>query len=139
MLIIFSMNSIHIGTELKKAREKKRLSQQEVADLLNISQKTISNIESDKSIPTLLQLFYFVKHYELNINYVWDMICRNIDNINLKTHKGPAYQLHKIEKEMLERIISNQNSQIDMLKSNNNRLVEQAKSLKNIQEFIKIK
>lgn len=45
-----------IGHKLKKARESKRLSQHEVAEVLGISQKTISNIESNKSQPTVAQL-----------------------------------------------------------------------------------
>ncbi|TXE06434.1 helix-turn-helix domain-containing protein [Algoriphagus aquimarinus] len=36
-----------IGHQLKKARESKRLSQHEVGELLGISQKTLSNIESN--------------------------------------------------------------------------------------------
>ena len=45
-----------IGSHLKRAREAKRLSQQEVADRLSISQRTLSNMESDKSKPTVSQL-----------------------------------------------------------------------------------
>ena len=33
-----------IGSVLKKKREDKKISQQEIADILNISQKTYSNI-----------------------------------------------------------------------------------------------
>ncbi|MET3538033.1 helix-turn-helix domain-containing protein [Chryseobacterium limigenitum] len=42
-----------IGTKLRKAREGKKMSQDELAVLLNTTQKTISNWESDKSIPQL--------------------------------------------------------------------------------------
>jgi len=45
-----------IGTQLKQIRENKKLSQQELADYLNISQKTYSNFESNKSLPSLPQL-----------------------------------------------------------------------------------
>lgn len=45
-----------IGIKLKQIRENKRFSQQEISNLLDISQKTYSNIESDKSKPTLPQL-----------------------------------------------------------------------------------
>jgi transcriptional regulator with XRE-family HTH domain len=46
---------MQIGSKLKRIRESKRISQQEIANYLNISQKTYSNIESDKSKPTLPQ------------------------------------------------------------------------------------
>lgn len=42
-----------IGTKLKQAREAKRMSQEELALILKTTQKTVSNWESDKSIPSL--------------------------------------------------------------------------------------
>ena len=45
-----------LGAKLKRIRENKHISQQEIADLLGISQKTYSNIESDKSTPSIEQL-----------------------------------------------------------------------------------
>lgn len=56
-----------IGSQLKKARESCKFSQQEVGDLLNVSQKTISNIESEKSLPTVVQLALLGKLYNLEI------------------------------------------------------------------------
>jgi len=47
---------MELGSKLRKARESKRISQQEIAEFLNISQKTYSNIEGDKSKPSLIQL-----------------------------------------------------------------------------------
>lgn len=38
-----------IGTKIRKIRLEQKRTQQEVADFLNISQKTYSNIESDKT------------------------------------------------------------------------------------------
>lgn len=42
-----------IGAKLKQARESKRMSQDELALLLKTTQKTVSNWESDKGIPSL--------------------------------------------------------------------------------------
>lgn len=56
-----------IGHKLKKARESKRLSQQEVSDRLGISQKTLSNIESNKSQPTVAQLALMGEIYEMDM------------------------------------------------------------------------
>lgn len=47
---------MEIGKHLRKKRNEKRFSQQEVADYLGISQRTYSNFESDKSTPSILQL-----------------------------------------------------------------------------------
>ena len=56
-----------IGHYLKKARESKRLSQQEVAERLDVSQKTLSNIESNKSQPTVTQLALMGEVYEMDV------------------------------------------------------------------------
>ena len=45
-----------VGAKLKKIREQKRFSQKEIADFLNILQKTYSNIESDRSKISIEQL-----------------------------------------------------------------------------------
>ncbi|MFC5193399.1 helix-turn-helix transcriptional regulator [Algoriphagus aquatilis] len=58
---------MELGHHLKKARESKRMSQQEVAELLGISQKTLSNIESGKSKPSIVQLSEMGKLYEVEI------------------------------------------------------------------------
>lgn len=45
-----------IGAKLKQAREKKKMSQEELALMLDTTQKTVSNWESDKSVPSLNHL-----------------------------------------------------------------------------------
>jgi transcriptional regulator with XRE-family HTH domain len=58
---------MELGARLKKARESKRLSQYEVSHLLGVSQKTLSNIESGKSIPNVFLLAKMGEIYELDI------------------------------------------------------------------------
>jgi transcriptional regulator with XRE-family HTH domain len=58
---------MEIGSRLKKAREVKRLSQHDVAHKLGVSQKTLSNFESGKSIPNIFQLVKMAEIYELDI------------------------------------------------------------------------
>ncbi len=56
-----------IGSILKQKREEKRISQQDIADLLGISQRTYSNIESDKSNPTLEQILKIDKFLKVDL------------------------------------------------------------------------
>jgi transcriptional regulator with XRE-family HTH domain len=58
---------MEIGHHLKRARESNRMSQQEVAELLGISQKTLSNIESGKTQPSVVQLAEMGKIYGIDI------------------------------------------------------------------------
>ena len=56
-----------IGSHLKQIRENKKVTQQEVADYLGISQKTFSNIEADKSVLSTIHLFKLTEILELDI------------------------------------------------------------------------
>ncbi len=58
---------MNIGVKLKKIREQKRYSQQEIADILNISQKTYSNIESGKSDIKIKHLLILEQFFKINI------------------------------------------------------------------------
>jgi transcriptional regulator with XRE-family HTH domain len=58
---------MEIGHHLKKARESKRMSQQEVAELLGISQKSLSNMESNKTQPSIVQIAEMGKIYDLEM------------------------------------------------------------------------
>lgn len=58
---------MELGSRLKKAREAKKLSQQEVAHLLEVSQKTLSNIESGKTVPNILQIAKLGRIYGLDM------------------------------------------------------------------------
>ncbi|WP_353955666.1 helix-turn-helix transcriptional regulator [uncultured Algoriphagus sp.] len=48
-------------------REEKKLSQHEVAHLLEVSQKTLSNIETGKTVPNILQIAKLGAIYELDM------------------------------------------------------------------------
>ncbi len=56
-----------IGAKLKRIREDKRFSQQEIAAVLEVSQKTYSNIESDKSTPSIEQLSALSTFLDFNL------------------------------------------------------------------------
>ena len=58
---------MELGHHLKKARETKRMSQQEVAERLGISQKTLSNIESGKAQPSIVLLAEMGKIYGMDM------------------------------------------------------------------------
>ena len=67
-----------LGEKLKEAREKANLSQQEVADKLNVSRQTISKCELNINEPDLETLKELSWIYEVDINYLL--------GINIKTY-----------------------------------------------------
>lgn len=106
------------GSYLKKAREAKRLSQHEVAERLSVSQKTLSNIESDKSHPTILQLAVMSEMYELNII---EMLSDNgvIFQEYQKSKKISSYDHHHFReiKELFEQLLKEKDARIDYLEA----------------------
>lgn len=56
-----------IGKILVQKRQEKKLSQQDVANFLNISQKTYCNYESDKTIPGVEHFFAMAKLLDIDI------------------------------------------------------------------------
>ncbi len=64
---------------LKEARKRKKLSQEEVAELLNIARSNISKYENGNLEPTLQTLKELCKLYEVSADYLLE-----IDNQNNK-------------------------------------------------------
>lgn len=56
-----------LGTILRQAREVKKLSQEEVALALQVSQKTYANYESDKTMPSIQSLAALGSLLEIDI------------------------------------------------------------------------
>lgn len=69
----------NIGKKIKEERIKKNLTQQELADLLFVSDKTISSYECGRTVPDINELFKISNI--LNIN-LYDFIDNNYNNIN---------------------------------------------------------
>lgn len=56
-----------LGDKLKKARIGKNLTQEYLADVLNVSQKTYSNFENDKSKPAFAQVEDIAKVLDVSV------------------------------------------------------------------------
>ena len=84
---------MELGHHLKRARESKRMSQQEVAEHLGISQKTLSNIESNKSQPSIVLLAEMGKIFGMDM-----FTLLNENGIHLSS--PPQKKLDEVEKEL---------------------------------------
>jgi transcriptional regulator with XRE-family HTH domain len=68
-----------IGKRLKKARELKEMTQQEVADETDIARTTLSKIENDIYEPSIEQLRKLIELYNVNANWLLDVGIKNDD------------------------------------------------------------
>lgn len=57
-----------LGNNLYKARSKKGLSQETVADTLGISRQTVSKWETDETLPNVFQAKEMARLYELSLD-----------------------------------------------------------------------
>lgn len=123
-----------LGTKVRQYREAKRLSQDDLALRLDVTQSTISNIESDKSIPNSMLLKKIADELEVDINDLLNDSVNNImSNNDFSDHAvaavnqyNPVFNMQSPE--LIESILKNQ-EQIAHLIESQNKLIE--KLLKN--------
>lgn len=81
---------MNLGTKLLKLRKEKGLSQEEVADRLNVSRQTISKWETDQSTPDFDKILPLCELYEitaddlLNNKSIVKTEISNVENTNFK-------------------------------------------------------
>ena len=59
-----------IGSKIKAARMGKRLTQEQVAELLGVSRQTVSNWENEKSYPDIISVIRMSECYEVSLDYL---------------------------------------------------------------------
>ncbi len=118
-----------LGTKVRQYREAKRLSQDDLALRLDVTQSTISNIESDKSIPNSMLLKKIADELEVDINDLLNDSVNNImSNNDFSDHAVAAVNQYNLvfnmqSPELIESILKNQ-EQIAHLINSQNKLIE---------------
>ncbi|MCX8524347.1 helix-turn-helix domain-containing protein [Chryseobacterium formosus] len=118
-----------IGGKVRKYREVKGWSQDDLALRLDVTQGTISNIESDKTIPNSLLLNKMAKELEVDINELLNDSTSNImSNNEFSDHAvaavnqyNPVFNIQSPE--LTESILKNQ-EQITKLIEAQSKLIE---------------
>ncbi|MCY0969537.1 helix-turn-helix domain-containing protein [Chryseobacterium wangxinyae] len=107
-----------LGEKLKKARINKNFTQEYLADVLNVSQKTYSNFENDKSKPAFAQVEDIARHLDVS---VLDFLTGDSVTINSTNgdHSGFIYQNQLPDKlvEQYEERIKELKEQVDYWKN----------------------
>lgn len=66
------MNQQKIGKFLKELRKEKELTQQQFAEILNVSNRTVSRWENGNNMPDLDVLIYISDYYEIDLRELLD-------------------------------------------------------------------
>lgn len=103
----------NIGEKIKKQRILNNISQQELADLLFVSNKTISSWENERTVPDIDTLFKIsnilkISFYEL----VYGDVYNNLDNIELEVKI-------KVDENEWDRVINIVKNNSDFIKEEN--------------------
>ncbi|WP_144280869.1 helix-turn-helix domain-containing protein [Chryseobacterium echinoideorum] len=118
-----------LGTKVRRYREAKSWSQDDLALRLDVTQSTISNIESDKSIPNSMLLSKIARELEVDINELFNESANNImSNNEFSDHAvaavnqyNPVFNIQSPE--ITESILKNQ-EQIAKLIEAQSKLIE---------------
>lgn len=94
---------MQLGHKLKRIREEKKISQEEISYHLEISQKTYSNIEADKTTPSIIQLSKLAELLEIDILELLKEqgIIFNQSNNEFKNDNG-SYIINNLSKKLIE-------------------------------------
>lgn len=113
-----------IGTKVKRLREAKGISQDDLALSLDVAQSTISGIESDKNIPNSLLLSNIAKELEVDINELLnDGVHVNISNNKFSdlSSAGTINQYNPVfnmqSPEIAESILKNQEQIVKLIET----------------------
>ena len=59
-----------IGSKIKRARLEKKLTQEQIAELLGVSRQTISNWENEKFYPDIISVIKMSECYDVSLDYL---------------------------------------------------------------------
>jgi transcriptional regulator with XRE-family HTH domain len=122
-------NGIKIGSKLRKLRMEKGYKQEYMADVLEVSQKTYSNMENDKSSISLDTLKKIAEEYKIDLmELISDdkVIVQHNNSNDSSTFQGGIIINHLSEEllnqmkeriEDLKKLISEKDKRIEMLES----------------------
>ena len=97
------MVKVDYGMNFKKARERKRLSQAEAAEALDISAPFLSQIESNKKKPSVDLIFRAAELYDVDKGYFFQTKEEvNIEKINTETNREFINDLSRLNPEELK-------------------------------------
>ena len=66
----FKLNKKEIGKHLKEVRINNKLTQKEIAKILNTSQSNISSYENGKTLILTAFLYNYAKHFHISLDYI---------------------------------------------------------------------
>lgn len=99
---------------LKELRKSNNMSQQELAEALNLTRQSISNYETGKRIPSKNKLEIIAEYFNVDMNFLYGKTLQNNKYFYLKDTHQKVLTSNKIE-DLLKDAESLSDSQINLL------------------------
>ena len=77
-----------IGKNIHELRKKKKLSQEQIAEKINVTRQTVSNWETGQTVPDLYQAKELAKVLEISIDELFENIDDREENSNIQNNKS---------------------------------------------------
>lgn len=124
---------MYIGTQLRKLRDKRHLSHQEIADHLGVSRTTVWNWENDESHFRVEHLQELAEILQADANELLPegSVVKIVNNKENKDNSVNAFEVKMDERILSEKLLKSLESQIMLLQEKNKKLEEENASLRN--------
>ena len=76
------VDPLQIGLKIQALRKTKNQTQEELAEFINVSWRTISNLETGKVIPKLDLIYGLAKHFDISID---ELVSNNVKKVKSRT------------------------------------------------------
>ena len=98
------MNQQAIGQFLKELRKEKGITQENLAEMLNVSNRSISRWENGKTLPDFDLLIELANYYEISIDEILDAKRRGEESMEKETLEKVAEYTNEEKLRLLNRI-----------------------------------
>ena len=88
-----TVDPVQIGSKVQVLRKTKKLAQEQLADAVGVSWRTISNLETGKAIPKLLLIYDLAQYFDVSID---ELVNNNVKKVKSRTRLQQETQVIEI-------------------------------------------
>ena len=77
-----TVDPVQIGSKVQALRKTKKLTQEQLAEAVGVSWRTISNLETGKVIPKLLLIYDLAQYFDVSID---ELVNNNVKKVKSRT------------------------------------------------------
>ena len=87
------VDPLQIGLKIQALRKTKNLTQEQLAESIGVSWRTISNLETEKVIPKLLLIYDLAQYFDVSID---ELVSNNVKKVKSRTRLQQETQVIEI-------------------------------------------